>query len=321
MDKNLYTKAVDEIKVSDKAVKNAIATVKENERSQKVLDMKTYSKNHKLTKVAAAAVAAALVLSCGAYTLFDRSPSEGSGFILTAGAAEINSNTFTPISEISQACTFSLSENTYYEEFNILLKCEGKNIKSITYTANGDATLYVNNSADLLLDSEAYDKKDGYLYRDDSPACASITVDYNNQFTAIEPDYNVSNYPVYTPVSMVLAITDDYGDEVKELLRNHFYYQMYYQKVNRDYDEYTRHMFAEAEQRGFDYETFDYEAMYTSLYDNLFNYASMDVTVTYNDGSTETKTVLFDYEFSGKDDANLGLRKIDKLTITAKLAD
>ncbi len=316
MIKNLYTNAVDKIKISDSAINSAVELARTQAEKNRTINLDSHRKSKKAVRVIAASLAAVIALSGGVFAMFSNSGTNN-GFVITADAAEINNNAFTQIATCEQSFSSGWSSKDYDEEFNLLLKCEGENIKTITYTACGNSYLHINSHKNEFVDC----KPSEYLNFRVEDNYSSVTVDYNNQITAIEPNYNVVEYPVYTPLSMDFFITDENSEKAAEVLKLHQYYTMHALGGNPNYDDRIRQLFDEADAYGFDYKNFDSEAMFTELYNMLFDNASLDVTVTYENGETETKTIIFGYEFIGDQLPDYcDAKNTDLLAITAKLA-
>lgn len=69
MRKNLYTKTINDIKISENAVNSAIENIYSKQSNDNIIDIKK-SKNKKVNKVIAASLVAAMLVSGGAFALF-----------------------------------------------------------------------------------------------------------------------------------------------------------------------------------------------------------------------------------------------------------
>ena len=88
MRKNLYTKTINDIKISENAVNSAIENIYSKQSNDNIIDIKK-SKNKKVNKVIAASLVAAMLVSGGRYTFIPArlptSPSaSASSFLCTA---------------------------------------------------------------------------------------------------------------------------------------------------------------------------------------------------------------------------------------------
>lgn len=71
MRKNLYTKTINDIKISENAVNSAIENIYSKQSYDNIIDIKK-SKNKKVNKVIAASLVAAMLVSGGAFALFSQ---------------------------------------------------------------------------------------------------------------------------------------------------------------------------------------------------------------------------------------------------------
>ena len=68
MRKNLYTKTINDIKISENAVNSAIENIYSKQRNDNIIDIKK-SKNKKVNKVIAASLVAAMLVSGGEFNV------------------------------------------------------------------------------------------------------------------------------------------------------------------------------------------------------------------------------------------------------------
>ena len=68
MRKNLYTKTINDIKISENAVNSAIENIYSKQSNDNIIDIKN-SKNKKVNKVIAASLVAAMLVSGGEFNV------------------------------------------------------------------------------------------------------------------------------------------------------------------------------------------------------------------------------------------------------------
>lgn len=304
MRKNLYTKTLDEIKISDEAVNSAIEKLYSKQNNDNVIDIKK-SKKRVANKVIAASLVAAMLVSGGAFSLLSKpAQSKHNGFVITAAAAELSQNKPVKIAQINPDHAVGFSYKSYEEVFNIMLSCKGDNISSITYTAKGRSyfTVDSNYSDDiydtvLLTDSEEFMNSDDYseLALLNGKNYASLSVKYDKQFANKDTE-------VYedSPLSMNVYLTANDSETAATVLKKHDIYCLYSDDalLKNARDDYAE-LLGEDFDKGYDVDNYnksDLIDMYNELYSQLFEGVSVDVTVRYNDGTEETQTVDFNVE-------------------------
>lgn len=303
MRKNLYTKTINDIKISENAVNSAIENIYSKQSNDNIIDIKK-SKNKKVNKVIAASLVAAMLVSGGAFALFSQPAQNQNGFVITAAAAELSKNKPVKIAQINPDYAVGFSYKSYEEVFNIMLSCKGDNISSITYTAKGRSyfTVDSNYSDDiydtvLLTDSEEFMNSDDYseLALLNGKNYASLSVKYDKQFAN-------KNTAVYedSPLSMNVYLTANDSETAAAVLKKHDIYCLYSDDalLKNARDDYAE-LLGEDFDKGYDVDNYnksDLIDMYNELYSQLFEGVSVDVTVKYNDGTEETQTVDFNVE-------------------------
>ena len=150
MRKNLYTKTINDIKISENAVNSAIENIYSKQSNDNIIDIKK-SKNKKVNKVIAASLVAAMLVSGGAFALFSKPAQNQNGFVITAAAAELSKNKPVKIAQINPDYAVGFSYKSYEEVFNIMLSCKGDNISSITYTAKGRSYFTVDSNYTIFM--------------------------------------------------------------------------------------------------------------------------------------------------------------------------
>lgn len=137
MRKNHYTKAVGELKVPERAIENALQAAATAQRNKEKA-----MKNNKWKWTGIAAAALAIVITAGSVigaNLMQRP--NGNSFILKVGAAEIsNGNTATVGADDDHTLVMAHNESGTVDYWlDLPLSCEGKNVKSVTYSVDKDA--------------------------------------------------------------------------------------------------------------------------------------------------------------------------------------
>ena len=200
MRKNLYTKTLDEIKISENAVDTAVEKLYGKQNNDNVIDINKLKKKT-ANKIVAASLVAAMFISGGALALLSQpAKSSQNGFIITAAAAELSKNKPVELAKVGSAHNLHFCFKSYKETFNLTLSCKGDNISSITYTANGNSylvvdSLYDDNIFDIkkYADTKKYENYTDYpevLWYNEDKMYSSFTVDYNKQFA----DKQVEDY-------------------------------------------------------------------------------------------------------------------------------
>ena len=138
MRKNLYTKTINDIKISENAVNSAIENIYSKQSNDNIIDIKK-SKNKKVNKVIAASLVAAMLVSGGAFALFSKPAQNQNGFVITAAAAELTKDKPVQVAAIDRTDRYFYGYESYEETFNLLLSCKGDNISTITYNAKGNS--------------------------------------------------------------------------------------------------------------------------------------------------------------------------------------
>ncbi|MBR1731404.1 MAG: hypothetical protein IJ725_03090 [Ruminococcus sp.] len=302
---NNYYYAIENLKPSESAVNKAVSAALEAEKQEKIIELKPMNSKKKFTiiSVIAASLAVVIALSAVFYPseLKTAKPvkNKDNSFFLVANAAEatadevkLNGNTFTPIAKLTRnGGTTRFISNDNNVNFNISSKarakleinseenwssilsadcfdfdfdCKGNNIKKVTYTIDS-GSFRIRNTENLSELKRAYllgeyDKEDteDNLYDDEY---STFTVDESKQskLSKIELVAGAELLVENLPDSIIRAAG---FDEI--IYHNGFYKNA--GDVKKDLDEYL---------------------------DYVFKDLSVKVKVTYDDNSTETKTLKF----------------------------
>ncbi len=281
MSKKTYKQLMDNIKVTDEVVDKAVESIYcEN---CNIVAFRTKN-NKKLAFVSTAVVALFALILVGIFSIATNTSLENS-FIINVGASEINSFNAVEIGELKGSnnayrMLFNSPKDTFYiaqsKITSFPIMCKGNNIDKINYEIIGDGYFALSNVSDGITDKvyvpekpDSFDEAEKYVYNIANTGkytekVLSFTVDYESQ------SENTAILGLYT--------IDDDGEYVAE----------YNDKVY--YDEKTKSYI-----QGKDLD-------YTDMYYNIFNKSnhSVKITVTFEDGTTEIKTL------------NLSLEKLKK---------
>ena len=275
MDKERF-KAIDNLRPSESAVDSAVKAALEAEQSGKVLTMKRTKKRFNIKLASAMAACLVAAIACAAvFGGFGKGTSENS-FFLVANASEatgdevkkINNSDFTAVGQFkSTGGAMDLTENTannVSEDFRMDLKCVGDNIDTVTYSFNNSKVFIADYLSDRLV---SYTGKDDEFHNmnisyDGHPTHCydSVTTKYDNQLSwgsKWEIMTYIENSPEYAEVIENYLKFDRTGLDIRDAVTCDLY-------------------------KGY------IEEYYKALLDNT----SVKVTVTYRDGSSETKVVM-----------------------------
>lgn len=299
-DINRYKAENDAVRLTE-AQKNAIKS--NAERSAKARAVRSFP-----TWAKPIAAALAVMMIGGGIALGQNTHGKNNMFSITANAAstddeavELN-NEFKPVGELKSfggGATYifdaknDLNGGYLFRYMDFSFDCEGDNVKNITYTANNGAFRIINTD-------NIYDMTDSdYLKTKDEDRIVSITTDdlenICSSYTVDKGYVNVKNSDDEPNIALVTKIDLVSGDCPKEIRENY----------NSDFA--TKSQLQK-------YHELENETMLKDL--------SVDITVTYNDGSTETKTMVFDSEFEITDwetEPDGGYCYDSKTTINAKV--
>lgn len=303
MRKNLYTKTINDIKISENAVNSAIENIYSKQSNDNIIDIKK-SKNKKVNKVIAASLVAAMLVSGGAFALFSQPAQNQNGFVITAAAAELTKDKPVQVAAIDRTDRYFYGYESYEETFNLLLSCKGDNISTITYNAKGNSYFTFNTDDNekvycgkVLSDFEnknADETMKIYMNSGADYFYSGFTVDYDKQDESVKVDSDG-----VAPVSMNVYLMANDSEKAAKILSKYNAYSLYSGEAVSDS---VKAEYIEKNGENFDkefnpeYDESDIIDMYNELYSQLFEGVSVDVTVKYNDGTEETQTVDFNVE-------------------------
>lgn len=300
MSKNRYTHAIDSIKVPQDAIDRALDAVYDNTPELKIEVVRTQSHGKFRLVPAVAAVLAAVILAGGAALGIALKPQNS--FYITANAAEINSVDEVRIGELKSnnnavRIAFDSPDKVYYlaqcktAAFPVI--CNGNNIDKITYAIDGNGYLAVRENAQGVSDLEYVpDVPDDYYEAEKYPYNIADTEDYSIKVKSFSQSYETQSE---TTAMLGLFAFDENAE----------YCRRFSSEIQFDNESGEYH-------QGKD---FDFEDMYYNLFRQ--NNYSVDITVTFKDSSTQTKTLLLGIEKAESNETE----ERTPLVITAKLVE
>ena len=307
MKKNLYTDGISNIKVSEEVLNAGIEAVKNYNHEQIVVNINSTKPRKRYFKPIAA-VAAVLAVAIATGTVLSIIGHKSNPFVLTAGATELNSETYIEVGNldfISQTSNWGGKEcklqggklisdkNEAYTlywfegEFNLGIQCKGENIESITYTVNNGHFL-VDDSYEGCISYSFSDSPEGYGTINNMKLADTCTFAYNMQpQSRIDfegPEGNVDgSYP------LIVAFR---AEDTNNLYHNKpEKYTLEHKNKNADPIDYV-----------------NYDLLATDLINSSPNEYSVDFTANFADGSTSTETIVFRCEAVEDENTESGMR-------------
>ncbi len=170
---NNYKTALDKIKASD-SFKTETVNI--------LIEQQSKSRKTRFAPIAAVAAGLAVVIALGAF-FFPFSRGE-SGFIVTANAAELSENGFTPIGQLPASGWWAQWDKNNLvsagAEADFMFKISGNNVKEVTYSIENGAFAVPNRNSRLLSAKKA--KNSGYMpKRADKSFYSMLTTSYDDQ--------------------------------------------------------------------------------------------------------------------------------------------
>lgn len=281
MDKSRYTEAVNSLKAPEKAIEKMLNTANNYEK-ENVFTMK------KIKNVIAAGLTAAVAIG-GSIGIANLTKSNDNFFIIKAQAAELNTKSFTEYCKLNAVGgnfrdvegKNGEKEAAVSEIFDFNIGCKGENISTITYKVNNgyfeldgvnEETNEIHDPLDKII---SYEESDGET--DNGSAFSSITVNYDNQLISNEHYSDVRLW------SDELSSADEsLSDKVRQAVRDHLNHANY--KLGNETSE------------GYDDSKYSFMENNRIRYAAICNRLSVDTTVKYKDGTSETKTIIFKCE-------------------------
>lgn len=262
MDKNYHT-ALEKINASESFKKNIAERMKNAQHEQR-------RKPRRWIPAVAAALVAAVALSV---LLIPRSARHG--FVLSASAADapLSTDSSVRVGQLSWGGGAYTADH-YAEEFLTDISVTGENIREITYSVtNGklglpDTCTRITDSTGktaYVSDGDGSYSSEGYSYYD------TVTCSYDNRFTADD--------------QMLMA------SQNLSLARENGVFLRYYDAMDQLTQAYRQPIKLSEE---------ELETIFTEYYSKVLAELKLNITVTYTDGSTETKTVAFSADCDAK---------------------
>ncbi len=302
MRKNLYTKTIDSFSISQSTVSKTLRTLNTK---------KAHKKSPYAVKVAVVACTAIIVAVGGTLTDVHFSQKNTNSFILTANAKQMNTLTYIYLGKLSGNRSSAVTEIDTQTQKWLYMNIErivdfpvianGENIVKTNFRFNGNGYFLLNDHAEIS-DKESVASKSSWQGNPD-----------HYPYTEDEENYPEKVYSYSLPptikadqqVKLVLYVQDEKGK--------------YCQKADtlRQYDE---------QGKVGNTSTKYFNQWFWEMFKEYSNYYSVDVTVTYKDGSIDTQKIVFDvvkYDKTGclsENDDNIKNENLN-LTIKAKLSE
>lgn len=276
MKKNIYTEGIDKIKASDELIQKGIESIKEYEARGEVINLNSAkAKKIWIKPLCVIAASLAIIIGLNSIGIFSKAESVKNPFVLTANAEELNNEAYIRIGKLdyNNYSTYwrHISPETGYRlgffdvNFDLNLECVGENIESVTYSS-GNSRIYFKEeevwhgfSANFSAESiEAHKSDTAYFdwYNEED----TYTFDYDKQPYMVNEgvDSEVEN----TPLSVAFSTETAEDEDISIMGPDGYEMSRAFIKAFNRYAE------------------------------NL----SVDITATYTDGSTLTKTLKFKCE-------------------------
>ncbi|MCR5653938.1 MAG: hypothetical protein K6F88_09110 [Ruminococcus sp.] len=196
-----------------KTYKNAMNKINASESfkaetAEMLVSHQANKKKIRFIPIAAVAASLALVVALGA--IFFPTSENNNSFIITANAAELNSNSFTTIGELPASnWRADVDENEIYVIADFALEVKGENIKNVTYTIDNGA-FAVPDANDKLTASKKASKKVCVPKRENKSFYSEITAKYNNQIDTTNDNVEI----VFNPAKIdkdIILVAERYG--------------------------------------------------------------------------------------------------------------
>lgn len=284
MKKNIYTDGISRIKASDELIKKGIENIRGSEVREEIINLNSAKAKRKWIKpLGAIAASLVIVIGLGSVSVFSKDESVKNPFILTANAEELNSETYINIGKLNYN-----NYTTYWKyisperglrlgiietAFDLNVQCVGKNIETVTYSSDNSRIFFEGDDighgisamfSDDCVEARLNDAESNEWYNEED----AYTFDYDKQ--PYDGGENVES-------------EENEGSEAKKPLSVAFFAE-----IAEGDDMYISHSLSSQERVEVSIEAFN---KYSK---NL----SVDITATYTDGSTLTKTLKFKCEKS-----------------------
>lgn len=297
MNNKRYSKFMDDIKAPQTAVDKAVEAMYESKIQPEVSANKPEHRGYR--SVAATAAVLCLVLLAG-IVCYPFSTKGENMFVINVGAAEVNTYELTKLGELKcESNSLGLAFNEENEVESIVVgemldfsvACRGEGIEKVTYELQGNGFFFLTEES-----SDIYDK----LYFEDS----SVILPYAN--TGM---YYTDGAKVY--LEKLNSFTIDYMKQDSDLIM-----YLYASDDNGDYCRKYNDTSAEESDGISRGKGFDYQQMYYDLLTSDKHWVK--VTATFEDGTTQTKTLDLVIE---KSDSQSYIENHSTLIVSTKLAD
>ena len=322
MDKKLYRKTVDSIRLSDAALERTLRSLREADTVGKVTAMTDTKKRFSLKKASVIAAALAVAIILGAVFAPQILNRPDRSFTITANAAELTDSGFVTVCDFDYGGGGGGSDKLI-NDFQADFKVEGKNIESVRYDiSGGNAVFGLDSTKDIFTgkynpvdwfnengsyitnlmdpdddgDDEAYtdwlsSSEDGNR-QTEFEAYRGYSVSYDNQTAEKlkESDYGA--------VGVFASVKAEDGKEIADALKTVVGFDF-----NFDYDGKNADKI-----RAENPEIEEYEKAVSYLCSKMFDNVTITVTVTYKDGSTGYQTIGLRTDFIFLDNVRLSAK-------------
>lgn len=273
MSRNLYKETFDRIKISEEAINKALETSRNYDNSKS-------TKKNKIIKFKAISMIAASLAVVIALTAVLSGLTGGNSFVLTAYADEITNESYVSIGEKidnSGGSLIYLPNGTVHitEVFDFFVHCDGKNIKSISYTAN-NCKFLVDTEYDGILSYSHYSNNYGDMDIMEKTTCSSYTIAYDKQ-------------PVYENYRSTKCTCDNHIEVTEEEFENE--YSNYLPPISLAIEVNFPMVIPEEEEDISKYYYDSVDKVYDKIINGVLDY-TVDITVNYDNGETDTQTLI-----------------------------
>ncbi len=305
MRKNPYTKTIDNFHISRSTVSETLQTLNTK---------KAHRKSPYAVKIAVVVCIAVIVAVGGILTDIHFSEKNADSFILTANAQQINTAVYTNLGILSGNTSGLIVEMDTETQETLYMNIErtvdfsvianGENIVKTNFRFNGNGYFLLNDNNTKIFDKEFVVTKD--LWKGNPNHYPYRATDSEGIYTEKVHSYSLSPTATFDgQVRLVLYTEDEKGKYCKDA------------DTLRQYDEQGK---VDSPAAGYDTKWF------LEMFREHHKDYSVDVTVTYKDGSVDTKKIVFEvakYDKRGYLSENdEDIRNEDMgLTIKAKLSE
>ncbi|MBQ7504991.1 MAG: hypothetical protein IJT79_06730 [Ruminococcus sp.] len=278
-----HLKAIDNLRASPQSVERALQAALMAEQSGKVKEMKATKKYYKPISIIAASLA--VIIALGVILI----PRNGNSFYINASAAEVEKgydykhSTIGAYSNESSAQTSintDTGKTTYMLEYELTdFYISGKNVESVTMKANNKCTYF-----DILKDKSLfrnYAENNNTQYTDEERGAITLGCD-SLTFVNDNPSDDEQKIDLSGKLAYVLEgdmSKPEIAAKIKQLGQNIL-------KEQKQLTKKEEHAIYEQDTK-----------LEAEIIKNTLKNATIDITVKFTDGKTETQTINVDYYY------------------------